>query len=155
MSNSSIDGTLTARFPTSHEGTRMVHTPEQMVSELQAIHIDLAVLFWFMVPALLEGDVPFYSHEIEAYWNDIGYLEELRQGNLDALTGTVAIEPPARQISEGIYAGAGSDLDAVKVKAPVLIGENSQLGVGTDLHGPVVVGEDDTNSRGCRVAREI
>ena len=28
------DGTLTARFPTSHEATRMVHTPEQMVSEL-------------------------------------------------------------------------------------------------------------------------
>ena len=25
------DGTLTARFPTSHEATRMVHTPEQMV----------------------------------------------------------------------------------------------------------------------------
>ena len=29
-------------------------------------------------PALLEGDVPFYSHEIDAYWNDIGNLEELR-----------------------------------------------------------------------------
>ena len=39
------DGTLTARFPTSHEATRMVHTPEQMVSELQEIHVDLAVLF--------------------------------------------------------------------------------------------------------------
>ena len=39
------DGTLTARFPTSHEGTRMVHTPEQMVAELNEIHIDLAVLF--------------------------------------------------------------------------------------------------------------
>ena len=39
------DGTLTARFPTAHEATRMVHTPEQMVAELQAIDIDLAVLF--------------------------------------------------------------------------------------------------------------
>src|ERR1043165_9165171 len=39
------DGTLTARFPTSHEATRMVHTPEQMVSELGAIGVDLAVLF--------------------------------------------------------------------------------------------------------------
>ena len=29
-------------------------------------------------PRLLEGDVPFYSHEIDAYWNDIGNLEELR-----------------------------------------------------------------------------
>ena len=39
------DGTLTARFPTSHEATRMVHTPEQMVAELRAIDVDLAVLF--------------------------------------------------------------------------------------------------------------
>src|SRR3954447_24984939 len=39
------DGTLTARFPTAHEAARMVHTPEQMVQELNAIDIDLAVLF--------------------------------------------------------------------------------------------------------------
>ena len=26
-------------------------------------------------PRLLEGDVPFYSHEIDAYWNDIGNLD--------------------------------------------------------------------------------
>ncbi len=31
-------------------------------------------------PRLLEGDVPFYSHEVDAYWNDIGNLEELRAG---------------------------------------------------------------------------
>src|SRR4029450_3612727 len=72
-------------------------------------------------PALLEGDVPFYSHEIAGYWNAIGPVAEFVQANLDALTGTVAIEPPARQISEGIYAGAGSDLDAVQGKAAVLI----------------------------------
>ena len=39
------DGTLTARFPSSHEATRMVHTPAQMVAELGVLHIDLAVLF--------------------------------------------------------------------------------------------------------------
>src|SRR5258705_8779603 len=32
-------------------------------------------------PALLEADVPFYSHTVEAYWNDIGNLGELWQGN--------------------------------------------------------------------------
>ena len=49
-------------------------------------------------PALLEGDVPFYSHEIDAYWNDIGNLDELRQGNLDALRGAVAVEPGAPEV---------------------------------------------------------
>jgi mannose-1-phosphate guanylyltransferase len=92
-------------------------------------------------PALLEGDVPFYSHEIDAYWNDIGSVGEFVQGNLDALRGAVRIDPPARQVSDGIYAGEGSDLDAVKVNAPILIGEGCHVGSGTSLHGPVVVGD--------------
>ena len=91
-------------------------------------------------PALLESDVPFYSHEIEAYWNDIGSVGEFVQGNLDALSGTVGIEPPEPQVSAGVYAGEGSDLDGVKVKGPALIGAGSHLGLGVDLHGPVVVG---------------
>ena len=92
-------------------------------------------------PALLDGDVPFYSHEIDAYWNDIGSVGEFVQGNLDALAGAVGIEPPAGQVSDGIYAGDGSDLDLVQVKAPVLIGEGCELHAGVDLHGPVVVGD--------------
>jgi mannose-1-phosphate guanylyltransferase len=91
-------------------------------------------------PSLLDDDIPFYSHEIEAYWNDVGSVEEFVQGNLDALAGEVGVEPPEPQVSAGVYAGEGSDLDGVKVKDPVLIGGNSHLGTGVDLHGPVVVG---------------
>jgi mannose-1-phosphate guanylyltransferase len=96
-------------------------------------------------PALLEGDIPFYSHEIDAYWNDIGSVGEFVQGNLDALSGAVGIEPPAAEVSEGVFAGEGSDLDAVKVKPPVLIGSGCQVEVGVDLRGPAVVGD------GCRL----
>ncbi len=92
-------------------------------------------------PSLLDGDVPFYSHEIEAYWNDVGSVGEFVQGNLDALSGEVAIEPPVEAVSDGIYAARESDLDAVKVKAPVLIGSGCKVGVGASLHGPVVVGD--------------
>ena len=96
-------------------------------------------------PALLDGDIPFYSHEIDAYWNDVGSVGEFVQGNLDALSGAVGVEPPAPAVSEGIFAGDGSDLDAVKVKAPVLIGRGCQVEAGANLHGPVVVGD------GCHV----
>jgi mannose-1-phosphate guanylyltransferase/mannose-1-phosphate guanylyltransferase/phosphomannomutase len=91
-------------------------------------------------PSLLDDDIPFYSHEIDAYWNDIGSVGEFVQGNLDALRGEVGIAPPEAQVSPGVYTGKGSDLDGVKVKDPVLIGEDSHLGLGVDLHGPVVVG---------------
>ena len=92
-------------------------------------------------PSLLNGDIPFYSHEIGDYWNDIGSVGEFVQGNLDALAGEVGISPPAPEVSEGVYAGSGSDLDGVRVTAPVLIGSGSQVGEGASLHGPVVVGD--------------
>jgi mannose-1-phosphate guanylyltransferase/mannose-1-phosphate guanylyltransferase/phosphomannomutase len=99
-------------------------------------------------PSLLDGDIPFYSHEIEAYWNDIGSVGEFVQGNLDALLGDVGIEPPAPEVAQGVYAGEGSDIDAAKVKPRVLIGARCHVGVGSDLHGPLVVGD------GCRLGAD-
>jgi mannose-1-phosphate guanylyltransferase len=92
-------------------------------------------------PSLLEEDVPFHAHEIDAYWNDVGSVGEFVQGNLDALEGKVGLQPPGHEVSRGVYTGDGDDLDAVKVKPPVLIGADSHVGTGADLHGPVVVGD--------------
>ena len=39
------DGSYQAKFPTAHEGARMVHSPEQMREELDEIHVDLGILF--------------------------------------------------------------------------------------------------------------
>ena len=94
-------------------------------------------------PALLEADVPFYSHEIDAYWNDIGNLDELRQGNLDALGGAVDVDPGAPEVAEGVR--AASSLDGVEVEGPALIGAEVELGEGASLEGPVIVGD------GCRI----
>ncbi len=94
-------------------------------------------------PALLENDVPFYSHEIEAYWNDIGNLDELRQGNLDALNGAVAVDPGAPEVAAGVR--SASPLGGVEVEGPVLVGEGVELGAGARIQGPAIVGD------GCRV----
>jgi mannose-1-phosphate guanylyltransferase len=94
-------------------------------------------------PALLEGDVPFYSHEIDAYWNDIGNLDELRQGNLDALHGAVEVEPGAPEVAQGVR--AASPLDGVEVSGPVLVGAGVEIGADVRIEGPVIVGD------GCRV----
>jgi mannose-1-phosphate guanylyltransferase len=94
-------------------------------------------------PALLESDLPFYSHEIDAYWNDIGNLDELRQGNLDALTGAVAVEPGAPEVADGVR--SASPLDGVVVSGPALIGDRVELGDGVRIDGPAVVGD------GCRI----
>ncbi len=94
-------------------------------------------------PALLENDIPFYSHEIDAYWNDIGNLDELRQGNLDALHGKVEIEPGAPEVAEGIR--AASSLEGAEVEGPVLVGSAVEIGAGVRIQGPAIVGD------GCRI----
>jgi mannose-1-phosphate guanylyltransferase len=82
-------------------------------------------------PALLDNDVPFYIHRIDDYWNDVGSLEELRQGTWDALEGRLRIEA-----SEGAPPG-GVEV----VGGPVWVGEGCEFGDGVCLMGPVVIGD--------------
>ena len=102
-------------------------------------------------PALLENDVPFYSHEIDAYWNDIGNVAELVLGNFDALAGAVSLEPGAPRVTDGVYAAESADLDRAKVTPPVLVGDDVELGDGVELHGPVVVGDGARVGAGARL----
>ncbi len=102
------------------------HFPEQAVAD------------WAqdVFPVLLERDVPFFVHEIDAYWNDVGSLDELRQGTWDALRGDLGIE-----ITEG-----GSSLDGVEVVGdePVWVGADVAFGSDVRLTGPVVIGDGST-----------
>jgi mannose-1-phosphate guanylyltransferase len=103
-------------------------------------------------PALLEADVPFYSHEADAYWNDIGNLAELRQGNLDALSGAVSVEPGAPEVADGVR--SATPLDGVEVAPPALIGAGVELGEGVRIDGPAIVGDGCRIGDGAYVGRE-
>jgi len=101
-------------------------------------------------PALLEHDVPFHVHEIEAYWNDIGSFTELRQGTWAALEGELQLEVPGRDAGEGLRAGESTALpeDLELVEAPAWIGEECDLGDGVRLMGPVAIGDRCTVGAG-------
>ncbi|HKA66294.1 MAG TPA: NDP-sugar synthase [Solirubrobacterales bacterium] len=103
-------------------------------------------------PRLLEGDVPFYSHEIDAYWNDIGNLEELRQGNLDALSGAVAVEREG-EVVEGYRSGSPAE-DEGALKGPVLLGAGCEIGDDVRIDGPSVIGDGVRIGTGSRL-REV
>src|SRR4051795_10399204 len=104
-------------------------------------------------PALLEGDVPFYSHEIDAYWNDIGNLEELHEGNLDALRGRLQIDIGLEDSGEGIR--SATDLGDAEVVGPALIGAGVKLGAGARLDGDVVIGDGCVIGAGSRIRNAI
>jgi mannose-1-phosphate guanylyltransferase len=103
-------------------------------------------------PRLLEGDVPFYSHEIDAYWNDIGNLEELREGNLDALTGAVAVEREG-ELVEGFRSGERMEGEPA-LAGPVLLGPGCEIGDDVRIDGPSVIGDGVRVGDGARL-REV
>ena len=85
-------------------------------------------------PALLAADAPFYSHEIEAYWNDIGNLEELRHGNFDALRGEVEVEPGAPEVADGVR--AATPLGDAEVESAGADRRRGRAGGGGSHRGP-------------------
>ncbi|HSK49032.1 MAG TPA: NDP-sugar synthase [Solirubrobacterales bacterium] len=103
-------------------------------------------------PALLESDVPFYSHEVDAYWNDIGSLEELREGNLDALHGKVRLELEG-ELADGVRTGTPEE-DEGALRGPVLLGEGCELGDDVRIDGPAIVGDRAKIGAGSRL-REV
>lgn len=92
-------------------------------------------------PALLAGDIPFCSHEIDASWNDIGTIEEYAQSNFEALAGAVKLNAGQGEIREGqIFVGAGADIGAgAELTGPLVIGRDSRIGAGAQLRDSVLL----------------
>ncbi len=97
-------------------------------------------------PVLLEHDVPFHVHEIDAYWNDVGSLQELREGTFAALEGRLRIERPGEEREEGVFVAGDAELgDLEGLDGPAWVGAGARVADGARLMGPVVIGD------GCRV----
>ncbi|HTA05848.1 MAG TPA: NDP-sugar synthase, partial [Solirubrobacteraceae bacterium] len=107
-------------------------------------------------PALLENDVPFYIHELDEYWNDVGSLAELRQGTFDALNGRLQLEMQGEEVSPGITVVGSSPLrEDTEVEGQVWIGRDVQLGANVRLMGPIVLGDGVQVGEGAQLRESI
>jgi mannose-1-phosphate guanylyltransferase/mannose-1-phosphate guanylyltransferase/phosphomannomutase len=107
-------------------------------------------------PTLLANDVPFFVHQIEEYWNDIGSLAELRQGTFDALTGELRIELAGSEVAPGVIVGEGSSIEGVEsLEGPVWVGRDVSIGAGTRLTGPLAIGDGARIGEGAALRETI
>lgn len=106
-------------------------------------------------PALMESGRPFYSHEFDSYWNDIGTVSEFLQGSFDGLTGAVDLSIEEPETEPGIWVADGVDVDGAEINGPVLIAEGSELSSGAELTGPLVIGRNCTVGEGARLKETI
>ena len=93
--------------------------------------------------------MPFYSHEIDAYWNDIGNLTELRESTYDALTGAVEVEQVGEMV-DGFRSGEREG-DEGELDGPVLLGPGCEIGDDVRIDGPAVIGDGARIGAGSRL----
>jgi mannose-1-phosphate guanylyltransferase len=105
-------------------------------------------------PALLDNDVPFHVHEIDAYWNDVGSLPEYLQGNLDALTGRVRVELEG-ELLEPSGGDAAVETGEPGVSGRVLVADGCRIDPTARLDGPLVIGPGSTVGAGSRVKESV
>jgi mannose-1-phosphate guanylyltransferase/mannose-1-phosphate guanylyltransferase/phosphomannomutase len=116
-------------------------------------------------PALLEGDIPFYVHETDGYWNDVGTPEEYLQGNLDVAAGLVDVEPGGEVVEASADPGelgehrlgeerAGLPADC-EVDGRVIVGSGVRVGADVRIDGPCVLGDGARIGDGARVKASV
>jgi NDP-sugar pyrophosphorylase family protein len=105
-------------------------------------------------PALLDHDVPFYVHEIDAYWNDVGSLSEYLQGNLDAVEGEVRVKA-AGELLETFGGEEAIERGEPGISGRVLAGEGCDVHPEARLDGPLVLGSGSSVAAGAHVKQAV
>jgi NDP-sugar pyrophosphorylase family protein len=114
-------------------------------------YVDFGRDIW---PSLVAAGEPVYAYMTMAYWNDVGNLDALREGILDAVLGRVRVDVPGEEVAPGVWAEDGCRIDpAAQVDGPVVLGRNVVVEAGAQVRGPAAIGADCHVGRGAAIRR--
>jgi mannose-1-phosphate guanylyltransferase / phosphomannomutase len=109
-----------------------------------------------LFPKLLDQDRPLYGFVTDAYWEDIGTLEQYASAQRDVLDGEVRdVRPPGTRLRENIYVGHRAHVDDEELEGPVVIGDNARINEGAQISPHTVIGNNVVIAAGATVERSI
>jgi mannose-1-phosphate guanylyltransferase / phosphomannomutase len=109
-----------------------------------------------LFPKLLEGERRLYGFVTDAYWEDIGTLEQYASAQRDVLDGRVHdVRPPGTRLRENIYVGKRAQVDDEELEGPVVLGDNVRVGEGAKISSYSVIGNNVVISAGATVERSV
>jgi mannose-1-phosphate guanylyltransferase/phosphomannomutase len=109
-----------------------------------------------LFPEMLREGAKLGGYVIDAYWTDIGNLEQYQEANYDAVSGKVRIAFPGAQIAPGVYAGEGTRVHPdAQFEGPVVLGRDVRIAAGASISGPAVIGDRTIVERGAVICRSV
>jgi mannose-1-phosphate guanylyltransferase/phosphomannomutase len=109
-----------------------------------------------LFPDMLREGAKLGGYVIDAYWTDIGNLEQYQQANYDAVEGKVRIAFPGAETGHRVFAGEGTTVHPeAHVEGPVVLGRDVRIAAGASIVGPSVIGDRTIVERGASVCRSV
>jgi mannose-1-phosphate guanylyltransferase/phosphomannomutase len=109
-----------------------------------------------LFPKLLKSGAPIYSKTLEGYWCDVGMPSQYISAHYDILSGKTKVEIPGKQISPGIWAEEGAEVQKdARIEGPCLIGARTNVGHGAIVGPMSCIGSNVTIEAGAVVSRSI
>jgi mannose-1-phosphate guanylyltransferase/phosphomannomutase len=109
-----------------------------------------------LFPDMLRDGAKLGGFVIDAYWTDIGNLEQYQQANYDAIDGKVHLEPLGRNLAHGVLGGSGCRIDpTARLHGPIVLGDGVRIGPGVEIVGPTVLGANAIVEANARITRSV
>ncbi|GGK82497.1 mannose-1-phosphate guanyltransferase [Planomonospora parontospora subsp. parontospora] len=107
-------------------------------------------------PRLLARGAPIFGYVAEGYWEDVGTHESYLAVQADVLSGRVAVDLGAFELSPGVWVAEGAvvDPDAV-LKGPLYIGDYAKVEAGAELREYTVLGSNAVVREGAFLHRAV
>ena len=109
-----------------------------------------------LFPRMLHEGARLGGYTIDAYWTDIGNLEQYQQANYDAVEGKVRLASFGSEIGHRVWAAEGARVEpGAHIEGPVVIGPQARIRAGARIVGPAVIGARATIERDAAVNRSV
>src|SRR5215203_3441969 len=109
-----------------------------------------------LFPKLLEQERRLFGFVTDAYWEDIGTLEQYASAQRDVLDGKVReVRPPGTRLRENIYVGKRAEVDDEELEGPVVIGDNVRIDERAEISPYTVIGSNVVIAAGATVERSV
>ncbi|MDB5042087.1 MAG: Nucleoside-diphosphate-sugar pyrophosphorylase [Candidatus Eremiobacteraeota bacterium] len=109
-----------------------------------------------LFPLMLRDGAKLGGWVFDAYWTDIGNLEQYQQANYDAISSKLHITHEGTEVAPGVWAGEGTRIDPeARIDAPVVLGRDVRIAAGASICGPTVIGDRTIVERGATINRSV
>jgi len=109
-----------------------------------------------LFPEMLRDGAKLGGYVIDAYWTDIGNLEQYQQANYDAVSDAVRIAFPGEDRGGRVHAGEGTRVHpGARIEGPVVLGRDVRVADGASIVGPAVIGDRSIIERGATICRSV